>query len=244
MSKLLAVSGLCFFPLLATAADLSGQPDWAGAYAGINLGYAWSVGDVKQTGSMATLVDGYSNAYDDNSTIGGIKLGYNWLVGSLILGAEATLNASNLESGKTQSNDYGFAQDRFHSTTNVDWSGSLKGRLGISPVNHLMIFTSAGLAVGYVENHSRFDVVYPGAPENNGTVKKSASETRLGWTSGLGAEYALSNQLATTLEYSYTDLGDETYGVNGSYWNGDPINYRVKSETKLSSLLLGLNYRF
>ena len=42
----------------------------------------------------------------------------------------------------------------------------------------------------------------------------------------------------------YTDLGDDTYGVHGAYWDGAPIDYRVKSETKLSSLQLGLNYRF
>jgi outer membrane immunogenic protein len=242
--KLVSITFTCFLPTLVCAADISNSIPWAGFYAGVNAGYAWDKSNIGVVGNMATLVSGASTSNRDDSALGGIQIGYNIPVGSSILGIETDLNYLDLENSKTQTADYGYANDRFHTTSNVDWFGTVRARAGISPTEKLLLFATGGLAYGEVKSRSQFNAYYPATPAHDSAASNSISDTEFGWTAGAGIEYAFMTNISAKVEYSYVDLGTKKYNVNGSYFNGDPIAYNVTDESKFSFLRFGLNYKF
>ncbi len=100
-----------------------GLYNWAGPYAGINLGYNW--GDVSNSGSKPSGIGG------------GLQGGYNWQRGALVFGGEADLNLSSAEST--------FAPYQFSNP----WFGSLRGRIGYA-MNNVLFYGTGGLAFGNV----------------------------------------------------------------------------------------------
>jgi opacity protein-like surface antigen len=76
----------------------------------------------------------------------------------------------------------------------LDWYATGVGRLGYAH-NQILIYSFAGVAWGKVE--SVFDL-------------GAGAADHVGWTAGLGLEYALSDRLSLRLEYSHVDLGRET----------------------------------
>jgi outer membrane immunogenic protein len=119
---------------VASAADLGPQPyystpsqsmsriyNWAGFYAGANLGYEW--------GSV-------SNASPDPSgLIGGAQGGYNWQEGQFVYGLEGDLSLSGA--------DDTFAAYKFANP----WFGTARGRLGYA-FNSVLAYATGGLAFG------------------------------------------------------------------------------------------------
>ena len=61
--------------------------------------------------------------------------------------------------------------------------------------------------------------------------------TKIGWTAGLGLEYAFAGPWSAKLEYLYTDLGTTSCGT---CFAGSPQDVNVK----VNAIRLGLNYRF
>jgi opacity protein-like surface antigen len=66
----------------------------------------------------------------------------------------------------------------------------------------------------------------------------STSDTRVGWTVGAGAEFALTGNWTAKLEYLYADLGD--FDCGGACTLTPPAN--VDFHTNI--VRAGLNYRF
>ena len=117
----------------AVAADLPRGPqpyyspvqpsvyNWAGVYAGLNLGYGW--GKVTNTGA------------NPSGLLGGGQLGYNWQSGQFVYGVEGDLQASGA--------DDTFAGYKF---TNP-WFGTVRGRAGYA-FNNILLYGTLGLAFG------------------------------------------------------------------------------------------------
>lgn len=117
----------------ATAADLPrGQApfyspapaagyNWAGAYAGLNLGYAW--GKV----SSANV--------SPSGLLGGLQAGYNWQSGQFVFGGETDIQITGA--------DDTFAPYKFSNP----WFGTLRARAGVA-MNNVLFFGTAGLAYG------------------------------------------------------------------------------------------------
>jgi outer membrane immunogenic protein len=129
---LLGVAG-ALMALPAIAADLSiGQlpyaapSPWFGAYAGLNLGYAW--------GGVTQL------PLNPAGLVGGAQAVYNWQSGELVLGAKTDLQLSEV-------NDT-FASYQFSNP----WFGTLCGRAGLASRN-VRLYAPAGLADGEGKLH-------------------------------------------------------------------------------------------
>ena len=95
--------------------------NWAGAYAGANVGYQW--GKVKNTGTNPSGLEG------------GLQLGYNWQNGQFVYGAETDLQISGA--------DDTFAPFKFSNP----WFGTLRGRAGLA-MNNILLYGTFGLAYG------------------------------------------------------------------------------------------------
>ena len=129
----ITVAGFAATSSAAFAADLGPTPyysapaarsayyNWAGAYAGVNLGYEW--GSVSNSSTNPSGVEG------------GIQGGYNWQQGQFVYGAETDLQISGA--------DDTFAPYKFSNP----WFGTLRGRAGFV-MNNIMFYGTLGLAYG------------------------------------------------------------------------------------------------
>src|SRR5262249_17349190 len=94
---------------------------WSGLYFGLQPGYGW--GNTDATTSFLFPGAQQSFSYDLTGAVGGVHAGFNWQANRLVLGVETDFEASSI--GGSGVSVLGLAQ-----TTNIDWLGSLRGRLG------------------------------------------------------------------------------------------------------------------
>ncbi|MEI9803192.1 MAG: outer membrane protein [Pseudolabrys sp.] len=95
--------------------------NWAGAYAGLNLGYEWG---------KITNVN-----VSPSGLIGGLQGGYNWQNGQFVFGGETDLQITGA--------DDTFAPYKFSNP----WFGTLRARGGYA-VQNMLFYATAGLAYG------------------------------------------------------------------------------------------------
>jgi outer membrane immunogenic protein len=101
--------------------------DWAGAYVGINGGYAW--------GDFDTSAGDFSG----EDALGGFQIGYNKQLGSVVIGVEGDVQASAIDgaSGGT--------------STSLNWFSTARGRVGFA-FDRFMIYGTGGAAMGGLES--------------------------------------------------------------------------------------------
>jgi outer membrane immunogenic protein len=172
---------------------------WTGLYVGAQVGYAW--GNTDATGVVQGANQSYN--YDTSGWVGGGHAGYNWQNQNLVFGIETDIEGSSLSGSGTGSR--GLAHD-----TDINWMGSLRGRLGIA-YDRTLFYATAGWAYGDV---------------NVSNAVASFSEVRNGWTAGVGVEHAYSERMTMRLEYRYTDLGSTSFAGAGTTDNSD-VNFHA-----------------
>ncbi len=181
MARLLLGAALLSAQIIpATAADMAPRDkgpiappfNWTGVYLGADLGGAWST---IQAGSLGTN--------DASSVIGGVYAGYNWqFTPGWLIGIEGDASWAD------------FAVPA--GSGDVNWAGSLRGRIGWTPWAATMVYFTGGAAWGTVS--------IPGGDT------LPATQTKTGWVIGGGVEWALwaSNWSARAeyLNYSFTGV--------------------------------------
>ena len=95
---------------------------WTGLYIGAQVGYGWG-NTTAESGPLTSFNQTYD--YDTNGAVGGGHLGYNWQAQNLVFGIETDIEASGISGGGRGS--LGFQHD-----TDINWIGSLRGRLGVA----------------------------------------------------------------------------------------------------------------
>lgn len=132
--------------------------------------------------------------------IGGIQAGYNWQHNQLVFGVETDFQWSGIKAelsghlgnGTTYSGELG---------SKIKWYGSTRLRLGFTPVERFMVYATGGVAYGSMN-------LYGNLYANNTLIGSfDKSKTRVGWTAGIGTEYAVTDRVSIKGEYLYTDLG-------------------------------------
>jgi opacity protein-like surface antigen len=119
----------------ANAADLSmpmrAPPpllafSWTGFYIGADVGYAWGKDTTTEYVTATNTFTGFNPTYNINSAVGGLYAGYNYQIGSAVLGIESDIEAANIRGGFIDPVVGGAG------TTQLEWQGSLRGRLGFT----------------------------------------------------------------------------------------------------------------
>jgi outer membrane immunogenic protein len=194
-TTLLAGVAVVGFSSSAFAADLIIRDDFVergvvhvdrafeGVYIGGFVGYGW----------------GHVTTDDADTVFTGDTLGIDgWFVG-VNIGADAYLT-DNLVAGVVAdvawSNISGF-DESYDTTFDVDWFGSLRGRLGFD-AGGFMPYLTAGVA-------------FAGATADYGG--DADSNTHIGWTAGAGVEIAATDNVSIDLLYRYSDYGAQTYEI-------------------------------
>jgi outer membrane immunogenic protein len=225
---------------------------WSGFHIGINGGYAFGDGNTATTGTpvFQTLIapgivpDSLRSKPD--GFMGGFQAGYNAQFGALVAGIEADIQFGNLKSRSSFTGGPVLGtQLTTSATTELSYLGTARARLGFTPAERLLVYATGGLAFGEVKTGGAVNGVQ--AP---GLVwQGSKSETKLGYAIGMGAEYALTNNLTFKGEYLYYDLGKTTINALGNpavrgvaALNG--IDYQARTQNSGSLVRAGVNYKF
>jgi outer membrane immunogenic protein len=182
--------------------------DWTGFYAGAQGGYGWGNGDHEIV--VNGLPFGLTEPFGANieGEFFGAHVGYDYQMDQMVLGIQVEGNWSGMDGfvGDTAINDDGYQTD-------VDWFGSVRGRLGFAPSSmpEFLFYVNGGLAMADVFGKNG-DIDSPGnAFDCTGTGCASGSQTELGFTVGGGIAKAFQLNSVTAvlgLEYAYYDFGD------------------------------------
>jgi outer membrane immunogenic protein len=211
-----AASAADLTPRLYTkAAPLAAVYNWTGFYIGGNAGYSWgrasTDGDLTGTQNVSvfrtagpTLVSSVNSVLaaaplsgraNVDGFVGGGQIGYNWQAGQFLYGLEADIQGSNERGSADICAAPGCPPALATTNHKLEWFGTVRGRVGVLPMDRLLLYVTGGLAYGEVSSNVTAQPV-------------TWSATKAGWTVGAGGEYALDNNWTVKLEYLYMDLGN------------------------------------
>jgi outer membrane immunogenic protein len=183
---------------------------WTGCYVGGNVGGLWAKKD---------WTGGASSSVDISSWLAGAQVGCNYQINTWVFGIQGDYDWTNASASAADA--LGGAD-----STKIKSLASVTGRVGYAMDRFL----------GYVKGGGAWEADeynISDAPEF-----ASASETRTGWTIGVGGEYAFTNWLTGFAEYDYYDFGTKANTFTGNF----AATVDIK-ETK-SVAKAGLNIKF
>jgi outer membrane immunogenic protein len=244
MKTLIGISAIAVFigaPALAADMAVKAPPvapalvySWTGFYIGAQAGYGFS--DNKSSFSGFDSGDTPpSQSPNGGGFVGGGEVGYNYQFGSFVGGVEADLSYTHIHGSATGMSLFGVVQSV---EQDINWLGTIRGRLGFVPVDRLLLFATGGAAFGGIGLSGSFNPGVNCAVTSCGSG--SISGTNSGWTAGGGLEYAWSNQLSVKAEYLFVDLGSRSLTY--------PITLAVSQSTTASEFKgnvarFGVNYK-
>ncbi|MGD0400231.1 MAG: outer membrane beta-barrel protein [Syntrophobacteraceae bacterium] len=221
--------------------------NWTGFYAGLNTGFAKDAGGYSIDPASAVLDTG---DFTDLAFIFGGQAGYNFqccCCPYFVYGIEADISYDGMGDSITQNFGLPVAGapganfgTSYTVTQEIDFFGTLRGRLGYTPADRLLFYITGGLAYGEVSSSTSYSVRFPGtgAPAFPGfAFSGSSSGMLVGWCAGAGGEYALNNCWSVKLEYLYVDLGSMSYPITGT-------DLTTNISTAQNVFRVGLNYKF
>lgn len=211
-----ALAGDLTPPLVTKPSAPPAHFDWNGAYLGVHTGYGGGHSD--------TALSGPAFARGHNTfggILGGVQAGYNIVLPSrLLLGLEADITfPSYLDSNSVVSS---LTTPQGTLTEQIDYTGTLRGRLGYA-APRWMVYATAGLAFA----GERFLETSPAG------LNEKKLYLRHGWAAGAGLEFAIAPQWSARLEYLYSDFGSADVVLGSST--------RSTTSMDLQSLRVGLN---
>jgi outer membrane immunogenic protein len=236
---------------------------WNGLYGGINIGYGFGAGG-QEWGGVSYITparvgnvlaypggSGLGASSNLNGVVGGGQVGYNWQFSPwLVLGVEADIQASDVHDTVTSAagvvDAFGPHVQSVRSTKSVDWYGTVRGRIGVTPfMPNLLLYGTGGFAYGGVNSGSSFADNGAGLPAFGSIATAQYDSTSTGWTAGGGIEWSPAGFPAWSVkvEYLYVDLGNTS--VSSLSVTGNPafgVNY--SSPTRFHTVRAGLNWHF
>jgi outer membrane immunogenic protein len=245
----LATTALALLPALALAADLPARVvkapamapaaplSWTGFYLGVQGGGAWS-----RASLSGAFDDGIGAVWSSKQSwssglIGGFA-GYDYQFGLMVVGIEADVNARlGDHTGSLPGVNGIFVTTGWKSE--ADWDASVRARLGVLATPQLLLYATGGAAFSDYKfsnaNATPANVYWGGTNIYGGS--------RVGWTAGAGAQYALTRNWNVRFDYRYTNYG--TKSATGIFDVGKgPGTGSYRSKITDSRATGGIAYKF
>jgi outer membrane immunogenic protein len=181
--------------------------NWDGAYIGAFAGYGW--------GTLSDddgLITGLPDAeLDVNGWQIGVAAGADFTLSEALVAGIVADIAWNNASGEDTTVPFDY---------NMNWSGSVRGRLGFDG-GAFLPYVTAGLA-------------FANATAEDATGSDDA--THIGWTVGAGVEFAVADNVSLDLQYRYSDYGSQDYDL--------PVSGTTPLSLTSHAVTAGVNFRF
>lgn len=180
--------------------------NWDGVYIGAFAGYGWGT---------LTDEDGYwdgvGDEYDSTGWQLGVTAGANFTVSeAIVAGIVGDIAWSDLN-GSFDGGEFEY---------NTNWTGSIRGRLGFDG-GAFLPYVTAGLAFANNTIDDNDDDYHD-------------TQTHIGWTAGVGVEFAVADNVSLDLQYRYSDFGSKTYDLDGD------ADFSLTSH----AVTAGINFKF
>jgi len=214
---------------MAVKAPLAKAPavygySWTGCYGGGHVGGLWASKDwTLAFPDPITPLGGH----DANSWLGGLQAGCDYqFANKFVIGIQGDYAWTGATGSHVDVIDGTRDQTRIRSI------GTVTGRIGYG-WDRWLGYVKGGWAWER-DRYDRNDLV-------TGLLVGSATETRGGWTVGVGGEYAFTNFASAFAEYNYYDFGTRTLTFL------DPVgvfNDNISIRERKSVVRVGLNFRW
>jgi outer membrane immunogenic protein len=244
MKKLLLLAGAvaALFAAPAMAADLARPPvyrapavvpvpyySWTGCYAGANGGGIWTTRDWSDsTGLFGFGTFGNTSA---NGGLGGVQVGCDYQVVHWVIGVAGDWDWTSAN-GSTANTVLPFFNDQ----SNIKSLASITIRTGYA-WDRFLLYVKGGGAWLRSDDSLQF----------TGATLATVSQTRNGWTIGVGGEWALLNWLSAFVEYDYYNFknsnnNNDSFACLAAACPATFINANVNATANV--VKAGLNFRF
>jgi outer membrane immunogenic protein len=167
---------------------------WTGCYVGGHVGGLWAKKDWTLAPPDPVIALGSHNA---DSWLGGVQAGCDYqFAGGFVIGIQGDYAWTDATGSNSDA-----VVDLTTNHSQIRSLATVTGRIGYAWDRFLGYVKGGG--AWERDNYNRFDLF-------TGAFVDSASETRSGWTVGVGGEYAFTNYLSGFVEYNYYDFGTRT----------------------------------
>jgi outer membrane immunogenic protein len=210
---------------------------WTGCYVGGNVGGLWANWDWN-----APLLGGDFGSQTASGAVGGLQAGCNYQVSNWVFGIQGDYDWSNASSSTNNAIASGFASAAvgvpivITDQSQIKSLASVTGRVGYA-WDRFLGYVKAGGAW----EQSNYTLLVPAF------AVPTVSETRSGWTVGVGGEYAFLNWLTGFVEYDYYGFGSSS---NNNFTCafaacGVPTGViPVSVTTNINVIKAGVNFKF
>jgi outer membrane immunogenic protein len=219
----------------ATYIPVAPYYNWTGFYIGGNLGAAFTSASFSDT-----LGSTFTNS-SNTTFLGGGQVGVNYeFWGGVVVGAEAMFdwapNQNNTVTATLPAAAPGALSGATATATiNNRWLSTATGKLGYAWDRVLLYGKGGGAWVG--QNNSNLTAA--GVP----FTLSSSSNNNLGWTAGVGVEWAFWGTWSARAEYDYIALNNQTYNVTAA--GGGAVLDTITAKTRtINMVTAGVNYKF
>ena len=238
-------------------------------------GFPDGIGPGSYAFNSAVGATGIVSTGNNASFLGGAQIGYNWAFPgqSWLVGVEADIQGvgQNDKAGTlhTVVGPFPFfgavpvINTQITSAERLNYLGTVRGRIGFLPTQTFLLYGTGGPAYGGVKastsiiqtNNDCASTPVPGSCIAPSAAALGAfSQTRAGWTAGVGGEWMFAPNWSAKAEYLYYDLGSVTY-ANGLLVTGvatagpvgtPPAVVASASTAKFTGNIVrvGVNYHF
>jgi outer membrane immunogenic protein len=232
---------------------------WTGCYVGGHIGAGAATQDISEPaepffGSFLVPANNRLRV-DKSSFLGGGQVGCDYqFATNWVIGAAGDFSWTSINGQTTDPFFAGKNGGPITLSDKTEWLATATGRIGYA-WDRFMVYGKGGVAWAHNKDSIQ-NLTFWGNPNasfcSNGNAaiacSPSATETRVGWTVGIGFEWALANNWSMALEFDHYDFGTKTVTLtdpNGVFIGGiAPASGPVNVKERIEAVKLGINYRF
>ena len=188
---------------------------------------------------------------DVEGWLAGGQIGHNWRSQRWIYGLEADFQWTGQDGDISGCGGLRCATLSY----DLDWFGTVRGRLGYLLEPRALVYVTGGLAYGHVSTDLSISASPVAGSFNITGPAGSDSATKAGWVIGGGLEWALDRKWTLRAEYLYMDLGTiaraesstttSVASVQGPQCLTDvEVKHTAQTDFTDQIFRIGLSYRF
>lgn len=258
LSMAIAAGMVIFSPNFAKSSDLldslndpaptQAQVNWTQMYLQGFGGFAWTEWNGPLDLDNRADGDGFDasdRSMKNENWFVGIGAGADRQFGQFVLGGVVDIATGDItESASFLPYPENPGSPAWDITTELEYFGTVRGRLGYLVRNDFLVYGTGGLAWGLAK--SSIKPVYNKGEDDELVNGHAFDESaHIGYAVGGGFEYKLSDNVSFTTEYLYLNLGDGDYSFSGTKNNGNVYaSDSYDPDLDIHAIKAGLNYRF
>jgi outer membrane immunogenic protein len=272
MKKLLLAGTALALAGPAFAADIASRPavmpikapvvapmhfSWTGCYIGAQAGAGWGHKNISEPteqffqffAPVGTPIGADQNA----GFTGGGQIGCDYQVAAnWVFGARGDFSWAHIEGQASDPFFAGKNNGPITLTAKTDALASATGRLGYA-WDRAMLYGLGGVAwahdkyavqgLAFWGAGNSFNFCGPSIPSSV-PCNPTGTETRLGWTVGVGLEWALADSWSVLFEFNHYDFGTRSVTLTDPNGFVGPVSGPVDVKQRIDAVKFGINYRF